>query len=1114
MASNPFDDEDYDYPFGDDNTSPSKRSLLAQPKPTLANSSPKKYSQSIYSSNFNAFPANNDEDEAGMSVTGDRNSFSQSSSPSKSRSRYSPTVSFNRRNNVPDNSSFTTSPTIFNSSAVGNNFVKAAMENNNNNQESSFLSRLPTNRSNWTRLESPKRAKHTSIIMEDDEEYGNNNDNASLSSSPLRRSPTITSRSTTASSRVLSPPKPIFDSTAFAKANGTFNLAENAPDLRPESHHNGDVYSGAQVPYDPFNDNQQSPFEDVHMADDGQTKYSYENSDTISYSGTDEKAAYDNKLGTSYSMTSSMSTADFNYDEYGGRQKIIAMNNHSLDQSSAVESFDRKMHAEIPLTQQPRRNKGLRKEFKLERGNLVLENPVPTKLASFLPRRDDDEFLFMRYTACTSDPNDFIKNGFTLRSAKYGRETQIVICVTMYNEDEVSFARTMHAVMKNVAQLCARKRSRVWGEDGWKKVQVVIVSDGRAKISPGVLEILAAMGVYQDGIAKSYVNSKEVKAHLFEYTTQVSIDTDLKFQGAEKGMVPVQILFCLKEKNQKKINSHRWLFNAICPVLDPNVCVLLDVGTRPDKDAVYHLWKAFDNDSNVAGAAGEIIAMKEKGGLNLLNPLVASQNFEYKMSNILDKPLESVFGYISVLPGALSAYRYCALKNHADGTGPLHSYFKGENLAEVATRDVFSANMYLAEDRILCWELVAKKSEKWVLKYVKLAKGETDVPENLPEFISQRRRWLNGALFAALYSQVHFRQIWKTDHSVMRKFFLHVEFFYQFIQLLFSFFSLGNFYLAFYFLAGSLVSSSAIPHNGGYWIFTILNYFCLCDLTSIFIISMGNRPQGAKHLYFISMVILTICAIYSMGCGLYFVGKTIHDKKQDAGDSKAFLNIVVSLLSTYGLYGIMSVLYLDPWHLITSSLQYFLMLPSYTCTLQIYAFCNTHDVSWGTKGENKPTLDLGRAIIKTDKSGHEVVEVEIPSEQLDIDSGYEEILFNLRARRQTPRGVKSLSDKEVPEEDYYRDIRTRVVLLWLLSNMLLVMIVTQVYSVKDTSLNKYLAFILWSVAVLAAFRALGSLTYLLHLCVRWLVESKHKLDDGGYSFHVPTPKINLSFNKK
>jgi len=30
------------------------------------------------------------------------------------------------------------------------------------------------------------------------------------------------------------------------------------------------------------------------------------------------------------------------------------------------------------------------------------------------------------------------------------------------------------------------------------------------------------------------------------------------------------------------------------------------------------------------------------------------------------------------------------------------------------------------------------------LKYVKSAKASTDVPTSVPEFISQRRRWLNG----------------------------------------------------------------------------------------------------------------------------------------------------------------------------------------------------------------------------------------------------------------------------------------------------------------------------------------------------------------------------------
>lgn len=53
------------------------------------------------------------------------------------------------------------------------------------------------------------------------------------------------------------------------------------------------------------------------------------------------------------------------------------------------------------------------------------------------------------------------------------------------------------------------------------------------------------------------------------------------------------------------------------------------------------------------------------------------------MSNILDKPLESVFGYITVLPGAFSAYRYIALQNDSVGEGPLQKYFLGEQMVTI-----------------------------------------------------------------------------------------------------------------------------------------------------------------------------------------------------------------------------------------------------------------------------------------------------------------------------------------------------------------------------------------------------------------------------------------------
>ena len=362
----------------------------------------------------------------------------------------------------------------------------------------------------------------------------------------------------------------------------------------------------------------------------------------------------------------------------------------------------------------------------------------------------------------------------------------------------------------------------------------------------------------------------------------------------------------------------------------------------------------------------------------------------------------------------------------------------------------------------------------------------------MPEFISQRRRWLNGAFFAAVYSLLHFKQVWETDHTIWRKTLLHIEFVYQFVSLMFTFFSLANFYLTFYFVAGSLADPRLDPfgHSIGKVLFMMMRYTCVLLICMQFILSMGNRPQGAKKMFLWSMVGYCIIMAYTTFASIYIVVIQLRDPESDKSlGNNVFTNVIVSTAATIGLYFLMSFMYLDPWHMFTSSGQYFALLPSYICTLQVYAFCNTHDITWGTKGDNVAKTDLGDA--KT-KSGN-VVEVEMPSEQLDIDSGYDEALRNLRDRVEVPEpGINEAQ----AQEDYYRAVRTYVVVIWLISNAILAMAVSEAYPQgSNIGENFYLKFILWAVAGLALFRAIGSTSFLIINSIHSLMEAKLKWGD-------------------
>lgn len=249
----------------------------------------------------------------------------------------------------------------------------------------------------------------------------------------------------------------------------------------------------------------------------------------------------------------------------------------------------------------------------------------------------------------------------------------------------------------------------------------------------------------------------------------------------------------------------------------------------------------------------------------------------------------------------------------------------------------------------------------------------------------------------------------------------------------------------------------------------------------------------AKKMFLFGMIVYGIIMVYTAFATIYLVAtKLFKDGGRLQLGNDNFTNVIVSLMSTIGLYFIMSFLYLDPWHMFTSSAQYFALLPSYICMLQVYAFCNTHDVTWGTKGDNVHHMDLGAAR----GLGGSTVEVEMPSEQLDIDSGYDEALRNLRDRLEVPKQPVSESQQQ---EDYYRAVRTYMVSIWMIANAILAMAVSEAYGIESGANNVYLSILLWAVAALAAFRALGSTAFAILNVIHKIAEGKMKFAAGNIS---------------
>jgi len=147
-----------------------------------------------------------------------------------------------------------------------------------------------------------------------------------------------------------------------------------------------------------------------------------------------------------------------------------------------------------------------------------------------------------------------------------------------------------------------------------------------------------------------------------------------------------------------------------------DVIIVIDADTVFEPEALCEMLKYFAKDEEVGAVAGNV-----KVG-NVRNILTRWQAIEYITSQNFDRRAFELLGAITVVPGAIGAFRRTALEE-----------------VGLYTSDT------LAEDTDLTMRIVQRG---WKVRYAENARAWTEAPEKIKPFLKQRFRWTFGTMQA------------------------------------------------------------------------------------------------------------------------------------------------------------------------------------------------------------------------------------------------------------------------------------------------------------------------------------------------------------------------------
>ncbi len=299
-----------------------------------------------------------------------------------------------------------------------------------------------------------------------------------------------------------------------------------------------------------------------------------------------------------------------------------------------------------------------------------------------------------------------------------------------------------------------------------------------------------------------------------------------------------------------------------------------------------------------------------------------------------------MLGYLTVIPGQLCIFRWEAIVEKTKNNSPhsvLNQYFRGlRNLTP------FESTMFLAEDRILGFEIISKEDSRWRLGFEPLSVAVTDSCDSLEELFKQRKRWINSSFTCSLwliakigkYIKNSSAPLFEKLHTLMVAPWLAVNNLFQWL-----------FPSIIVITASAYVAKFGLFAQSWPWLSLVskvfLNIFIVLLAVQFFMSYFTRFSKKIKYLF----VLNGIVSLMPFLSTITYLSLNFHKSIIDTFFFSVILSEPLGLLLIAGFYS--KDLFKNFVKII---IQFILLRPYMWLQLSLYSFCNLHNCSWGTKG--------------------------------------------------------------------------------------------------------------------------------------------------------------------